>query len=143
MDDSAHAAPPLPPPPPGFDEAVDWLESWSLRLVLLEAYALDDLRAAVGAARSILAAHMQTEVPDPGPSAPRAQRELAARLRSDHAWFLGSIDQLGGLFAVVDAEDHGGHRQALGQYGRILAEAVRRHRRDERRFAAGGAPPPR
>jgi len=48
-----------------------------------------------------------------------------------------SIEQLWWFYRVVEGEDHGGHRQALGQYGRILAEALRRHRAEERAFAAG------
>jgi hypothetical protein len=69
--------------------------------------------------------------------------DLRGVLVSDHARFLVSLEQLRWFYDIVEREDHGGHRQALGQYGRVLTEAVRRHRRDERSFFAGtGAPLP-
>ncbi len=55
-----------------------------------------------------------------------------ARLAREHERFRTSVDQLVAILAVVEQDDHGGHRQALGQYGRIFTEALRLHRTDER-----------
>lgn len=130
---------PLPPvdiraPPPTFDEIVDWLERWSYGLVLLDEYALDDLRAAIRAVESAVHAHRgQTEVWVR--TLGRLDEAVARSVRvvlSDHEWFETSLDQFWWFFRVVERENHGGHRQALGQYGRLLAEALRRHRLDER-----------
>jgi hypothetical protein len=115
-----------------FDEFVAWLESVSYRLVLLEEYSLDEVRAAVVTSQRVLTDHMRRPVPEP--SDEPESRELYRILGSDHTWFLGSIEQLGWFWSIVAADDQGGHRQALGQYGRILAEAVQRHRRDERLY---------
>jgi hypothetical protein len=113
---------------------IDWLEAWSYNLVLLEEYPLSDVQAAV---RTVSAA-----VRDHAGSAERRLAELPPRgeefargvrlVRNDHVWFVTSLEQFGWFLRVVESEDQGGHRQALGQYGRILAEALRRHRRDER-----------
>ncbi len=127
-------------PPPDFDEFVEWFEAVSYRLVLLEEYPLTEVRDVVRRAQSVLGAHMAEAIAEgPRPVGAR-EDELHRVLVSDHEWFKGSIEQLGWLLAIVEQEDQGGHRQALGQYGRILAEAVRRHRADERRFAARAQP---
>ena len=121
-------------PPEDFDAFVSWFEGVSYRLVLLEEYPLDDVRRAVLTAQRVLTAHMHGPIPEP-PGDPGVEyREAGRILRSDHTWFLVSIEQLGWFWSIVAGEDQGGHRQALGQYGRILAEAIQRHRRDERRL---------
>jgi methyl coenzyme M reductase gamma subunit len=110
------------------------LEGVSYRLVLLEEYALDDLRGMVQTVARAVTTHAQIEDPLlsalPGPS--EELETLARVLRADHVWFRTSIEQLEWFFSIVERDDHGGHRQALGQYGRILAESLRRHRTDER-----------
>ncbi len=121
-------------PPPGFDAFVDWFERVSDRLVLLETYPLDDLRTWVGAVGERVRRHARPEDPLlaslclglPG-LASRAELLIA-----DHAWFQTSTEQLAWFLAVVEREDHGGHRQALGQYGRVYAESLRHHRDRER-----------
>lgn len=55
----------------------------------------------------------------------------AQRLREEHARFLTSVEQLRWFLAVVQREDHGGHRQALGQYWKVLLEALGRHTAEE------------
>lgn len=121
-------------PPEDFDAFVTWFEGVSYRLVLLEEYPLDDVRRAVLTAQRVLTAHMRRPIPEPPADFAAESRESCRILRSDHAWFLGSVEQLGWFWSIVAGEDQGGHRQALGQYGRILAEAVRRHRVDEARY---------
>jgi len=130
--------------PEAFDEKVDWLEQWSYGLVLLEEYPLSDVRNALDkVGRAVRAHRLSTElwvVPLLGADAETARG--ATVVLSDHEWFETSIEQLWWFFRVVEKEDHGGHRQALGQYGRVVAEALRRHRSDERRLEARTAPSP-
>ncbi|MFI5413576.1 MAG: hypothetical protein ACHQ0I_03195 [Candidatus Lutacidiplasmatales archaeon] len=138
-------------PPLDFDELVEWLERWSYRLVLLEEYPLHEIRSAIEAAETAVRGHRLSY--DPWVLALSATEEGRAGearvILSDHEWFVTSLDQFWWFFHVVSNEDHGGHRQALGQYGRVLAEALRRHRRDERplerqlsRSGALGGPAP-
>jgi hypothetical protein len=122
--------------PEDFDGLVEWLERWSYNLVLLEEYALADVRTALEAVDHGVKAH-RTEFDARLRSLSRTDDETARGakiVRSDHDWFETSVDQLWWFFRVVENEDHGGHRQALGQYGRVLAEALRRHRTDERQL---------
>jgi hypothetical protein len=127
-------------PPTEFDPYVDWFEAVSYRLVLLEPYALRDIEEMIHRTQHVLTSHMREEISAPAAGSRAADRELREVLASDHRWFLRSVEQLGWFLGIVVAEDHGGHRQALGQYGRILAEAVVRHRRDERRYLERHAP---
>ena len=124
--------------PGDFDALIDWLEGWSTNLVLLEEYPLPEVRAALDAVDRAVRAH-RTGADRQLQSLP-ASSDAAARgrriLLSDHVWFETSLDQLWWFYRVVEQEDHGGHRQALGQYGRVLAESLRRHRTDERALLA-------
>lgn len=130
-------------PPSAFDEVVDWLEGWSYGLVLLEDYPLADLRDAISTVDSAVRAHRReteswvVQLVD----ADEATSRTARVVLHDHTWFGTSIEQFRWFFRVVEGDDHGGHRQALGQYGRVLAEALRRHRRDERWLEARRSPP--
>jgi hypothetical protein len=125
-------------PPEDLDDRVDWFERVSTNLVLSEEYALADVRAAVVALRLSLSTHSAEPVPDlSGRDPVPGLRDRARLLAADHAWFGRSMEQLDWFLGIVEREDHGGHRQALGQYGRILAESVQRHRRDEREYLAG------
>jgi hypothetical protein len=121
-------------PPDGFPELVDWLERWSYRLVLLEEYSLPEIRAALTATDRSVRAHRITADTWVGPlrSAGGQTGEAASVVLSDHEWFETSLEQFWWFFRVVEREDHGGHRQALGQYGRVFGEALRRHLADER-----------
>jgi hypothetical protein len=131
--------PRLDPPPGDLDELVEWFERASTALVLLELYPLEDLRRMVGAVSRAVRGHPRAYDDRLGARPPSgADAGTWAMLRADHAWFRESVEQLAWFLRVVENEDHGGHRQALGQYGRLLAEALRRHRVLEEGFL--GAP---
>jgi hypothetical protein len=128
-------------PPEAFDDLIVWFELVSYNLVLLEEYPLSDLRQAVNRVARAIELHGQStervlRVP---PTAPSELQDLARVLTADHEWFRTSVEQLGWFFGVVERDDHGGHRQALGQYGRVLCESVRRHRAEEAEFARRAA----
>jgi hypothetical protein len=112
-------------PPSELDPLVEWIDAVSQNLVLLEPYSLDDLRRAVAAVEAALDGHIAVPVP------PTVETPRADELRADHLRYRVSLEELRGLLRVVENDDHGGHRQALGQYGRVLAESVRRHRASE------------
>jgi hypothetical protein len=130
--------------PADFDALIEWLEAWSYNLVLLEDYPLEQLRVGLAAVESAVRAHREVAehwLASRNPSDEETMRE-AIVLQSDHEWFETSIAQFWWFFRVVENEDHGGHRQALGQYGRVLAEALRRHRADEQPVLSAPAPLP-
>jgi hypothetical protein len=129
----------IPPAPADFDGLVEWFDATSHALVLLEEYRIEELRGMSDRVGRVVREHgerwdgrLGTRPEDAGRAADWGM------LRSDHAWFIVSIEQLGWFLAIVEHEDHGGHRQALGQYGRVFAEALRRHRARERSYF--GAP---
>lgn len=64
------------------------------------------------------------------------RRAELERLRQDHRTFHVSVGQLRWLLDIVRRDNHGGNRQALGQYWRIVLEALGTHREDERRLLA-------
>lgn len=132
----AHGFPPADPPAPpvDLDLLIDWFDAFSRRLVLLEECSLGEIRSALGAVRGSVLDHCRL---GPLPNEPRPAKgtggwELLRLLESEHARFLTSIEELGKLCSIVTNDDHGGNRQALGQYGRAFAESFRRHRADER-----------
>jgi hypothetical protein len=115
------------------DAEVDRFDRFSFGLVQLEPHPLGELHRAVERFTGEVANHLARS---------HAER-IPSTLAQEHDRFRDSILELRSLLAVVEREDHGGHRQALGQYGRIFAEAMRRHRADERSFfAVGEARPP-
>jgi hypothetical protein len=125
----------LGPSPSELDPLIRWLDVASDGLVLLEPYRLDDLRGMVRRVAEVVATHTREYDARLGAEPPPGGRPATwALLRADHAWFSVSLEQLAWFFGIVENEDHGGHRQALGQYGRLLAEALRRHRDLEREY---------
>lgn len=123
-------------PPSDFDLAIDWFDRTSTNLVLLEPYPLPEVRRALLAFERCVRDHVSSYEACLSPTGPRARALADARaiLRADHAWFSTSLEQLEWFYGIVEREDHGGNRQALGQYGRVVAEALRRHRTEERMF---------
>lgn len=122
-------------PPEEFDALVDWFDQVCTNLVLLEEYPTVDLGAGVHRIDRAIRDHVGAfRYADPAEDHPRDRRLRI--IAEDHVRFLVSLEQLDWCLRVVEKEDHGGHRQALGQYGQVLAEALRRHRREERFCAA-------
>ncbi|MGI0071639.1 MAG: hypothetical protein ACRECT_06190 [Thermoplasmata archaeon] len=123
-------------PPADLDDLIDWFDRVSTNLVLLEEYPRPAIRRAIDRLERGVREHVAsfdarlTE----GGVPPGTLADARAILRADHAWFSISIEQLEWFFEIVERDDHGGHRQALGQYGRVFAEALRRHRSDERAY---------
>ncbi len=121
--------------PTDLDALLDRFDRLSFGLVRLEAYSLEEIRRAV----DDLAEAVEVHAARAGPSAlarhgsPLSEDRPRSPLGLEHDRFRTSVEQLRWFLAIVEREDHGGHRQALGQYGRVLVEALRRHRSDERR----------
>lgn len=118
----------VPPSPVDLDAIAEWFDTVSLRLVLLADFPRDEVGAAVERFARAVSDHLDS-VPPPVDAASATERERL--LASDHVRFRTSVEQLVGFYPVIEREDHGGHRQALGQYGRVFVESFRRHRRDE------------
>lgn len=138
-------------PPADLDRLIDWFDDFAYGLVLLEEYSLEEIRAALDALGGPVNQHCRPGRVPGEPSVPGqpGASDLPRLLVSDHERFRTSIEQLEWLYAVLVHENHGGHRQALGQYGRAFVESFRRHRADERLFgrsvalpSAGPASPP-
>jgi hypothetical protein len=128
-------------PPAEFDALIEWFEAASYRLVLLEEYSLEEVRRMVEVVVAAVALHSRLEDPLLAALPPSSPEDatLARILVADHVWFRTSTEQLEWFFSIVANEDHGGHRQALGQYGRVFAESLRRHRSDERELVGRSA----
>jgi hypothetical protein len=59
------------------------------------------------------------------------------RLIAEHVAFADACEELRRLVELVERDGHGGNRQALGQFWRLLLESVRRHLDDERDLSPG------
>lgn len=133
-------------PPSDLDDLIEWFDRVSYRLVLLEEYPPSDLEAAVARLDEAVRTHIASTESELGPvgGRDRSRGELRDLLAADHARFPVSLDQLRWSLRRVVEDDLSGHGQALGQYGRVLTEALRRHREDERRALeprTGSVPP--
>ncbi len=132
-------------PPADLDALIEWFDRVAYRLVLLEEYPLSDVEAAVAAIDRGVRAHLDAD--RPGGILPEASAGTegsgwqSARLGDDHERYRTSLEQLRWFLAVVQKEDHGGHRQALGQYARLVAESLRRHRAEEEGRGGGARKP--
>lgn len=129
----------------GLDARLDAFDHFAVGLVRLEPYPLEEVRRTVEGFCSELERHLR-ESRRRGVVTPRDAR-AEELLRSEHDRFPASVEELRALLDVVVHDDHGGHRQALGQYGRILVEALRAHRADEALPSEGSSratpfPPP-
>jgi hypothetical protein len=104
------------------------------RLVRLEPIPVPELRRASRALRTaLLVEHCRPKVAAARPpTGPTGREEILAR---DHRWFETSLGELDSLLDVVESDPHGGNRQALGQYWKVLLEALDRHLDEE------GVPP--
>jgi hypothetical protein len=104
-------------------------------LVRLVPYPRREIWAAIGALEHGL---LEVHVPSwerqlfPLPEGTAVGSVAVEVVRREHAIFPRSVQQLRWFYGVVEREDHGGHRQALGQYWRLVLEALARHLGDER-----------
>lgn len=123
---------------------IDWFDRVSSNLVLLEECPLKDVGTAIGAFAGRVRDHIREYDGRLDAEKGRTPDKADARsvLRSDHARFAVSLEQLDWFYAIVARDDHGGHRQALGQYGRVVTEALRRHRADEREYLGASSVQP-
>jgi len=101
-------------PAPHLPELLSWYAEFSRSLVRLSDCSLPQIREAVERMDAALADHARS---------PGTTRELEA----DHLWFQETRSQLQWLVGILNREDHGGHRQALGQYGLLVVESVVDH----------------
>ena len=110
---------------------LETFERMSSSLVLLDPYSLDDVARTVMEFRQSVEDHLEgcgrssETLDDSSGSLPPHRQEES----SDYAKFAVSLEELNALLEIVRSDDHGGNRQALGQYGKILAEAWRHHLR--------------
>ncbi len=108
-----------------FDRAVAEFGGLSQQLVLLDDIALPELARRVTGFEEALRSHIGGAASD-GAAAP-----ISSEIDEDHRTFAESIEVLEWLLGIVRTDDHGGNRQALGQYGKVLAEALLDHRARE------------
>ncbi len=118
------------------DPAAQCLERWSSfpeDLVLLRESSIARIEAAESDWREGWGRHVRASerLLDSLPADHRAGTTDAQTLRREHGALVGSLDELSALVEIVRHDGHGGNRQALGQYWRLLREALERHIRDE------------
>ncbi len=106
-------------------------------LVRLEDFPLDRLVQEVDRLGRYLQEHSDAWDSFPGGPRDGAGGQPSGRvhwdaLREHHRTFRTSSEQVRWFLDVVLREDHGGHRQALGQYWRLVVEALEWHLAAER-----------
>jgi len=124
-------------PPLDLDDLIDWFDRLGFDLVHLAEYPVEDLDRALTEFERAVRSHLAGGQSPSNEDSERLGTDRARTLESEHARFLTSLEQLRWHFRIVEHDDHGGHRQALGQYIRVVAEALRRHREDERPVGRG------
>ncbi|HEV2316833.1 MAG TPA: hypothetical protein VGV89_04580 [Thermoplasmata archaeon] len=101
-------------------------------LVRTEEIPVEELEAEIaGLERCLLGDHLEGAEETGDGSRPRSGRPSRS-LERDHEIFATSVGELRGLLEIVRRDPHGGNRQALGQYWKIVLEALDRHLREER-----------
>lgn len=113
--------------------AVEGFDRLANSLVRLEPLPFQQVRREVERFAGEVERHLVGAAPGAWPPPQGPDRAPRDRLAAEHERFRSSVEQLRGLLDVIEGDDHGGHRQALGQYGRLLAEALRLHLADEAR----------
>lgn len=131
-----------PGPPAELDPLIEWFDRFCADLVLLKGYPLVDVRASIQAFDGAVRGHISgSAARDAAAGADEpARRDRADRLEAEHRRFATSLEQLWWFYGIVAADDHGGNRQALGQYGRLVAQSLREHRGEERGLPRPGGP---
>ncbi|MFZ0892257.1 MAG: hypothetical protein WB778_07365 [Thermoplasmata archaeon] len=121
-------------------QIIESFDRLSYGLVLLENKLVEEIGIAIRRLRAAVEQHVENsrgqgrfEVGDAASDSSR-RREIA----DDHARFRTSLAELATLFEIIRRDDHGGNRQALGQYGKILSEALRIHLAAEDSAGASG-----
>lgn len=109
------------------------------RLVHLAEVPLGTLRRELGRTQELLCrrhalAARECERREGTANVPRVR--LSELSRRDHARFEESVRELRWYLDRVASDAHGGNRQALGQYWRLVVEAVARHTAEEREALA-------
>ncbi len=127
---------PVPAPPADsfgseFDRRVQEFDRFSHGMVLLAEVPRPELLRVVREFADALSSHARAA---PRPLRGGSDGRAGAALAADHERFLSSVGQLRWLSSILERDDHGGNRQALGQYGKILVEALREHRRREQKL---------
>ena len=102
-------------------------------LVLLSPTPLSDLERSVEDLADRMRSHVrETEREWERRSSREPRAAIRSRAKADHDRFVTSIEQLRWFLDIVRHDDHGGNRQALGQYWKVVLEALRRHIEEER-----------
>jgi hypothetical protein len=117
---------------------------WADRLVHLTPIPTEYLALEVAAAQDLLLRRHQACVEAlerRGSARSGGQPVFPTATLHDHAEFALSLRELEGYLEGVRRDDHGGNRQALGQYWRVVLEALDRHLIEERRSLADAAAP--
>lgn len=120
------------------DDQIHFAES----LVRLASFSQEEISSEVRRLRdAVLDSHLDSNLTIRSEVREVPSRIILARLESDHRIFPTSIEQLEWLLQIVRNDDHGGNRQALGQYWKLLLEALTRHLDDEDGLSLGRPPP--
>lgn len=96
-------------------------ESLSRGLVLLEEIPEAELFERIARFDKLLREHLNGAAPSLEQGPPDGP------LGEEHRRFVEAVGVLEWLGGIVAHDGHGGNRQALGQYGKILSEALRDH----------------
>jgi hypothetical protein len=121
------------PPDADLLRIIDDFDRVSCGLVLLEPYGIEEVAVAIRRLCAAVEIHVENRRKNGGVEAGCSVHtsDRSEELEDDHARFQASLAELAALLEIISQDDHGGNRQALGQYGKILSEALRKHLRAE------------